>query len=130
MRVFVYLITFAADIEGSLNSFVLLKDGNILTKEMINDSPSSYSIIENMLEESMGITGRWAECMPKLVGVLDDKDTRDSDNIRLVALVYALCIASKNRTNEGYAWVAIDQLENVCKDDTSKNIIRYAATSI
>lgn len=129
MRVFVYLTVFSSDINNNTRCFILLKDNDILTLEMKDDSPSSFSIIENMVKESMNITGRWAESMPRLVGILDDENMK-IDNERIIGLVYSLYMSSKNQLNNGYRWVSIDELENTCQSDISKNIIRYAAISI
>jgi hypothetical protein len=113
------------------NSFVLLKDDDILIEEMGENSPTSFSIVEGMMRDSMNITGRWLEASPKLVGVLDDEHMKDSDtNSRSIALVYALHMSSKNALNNGYSWVPINNIENVKMSNVSKNIIRYAGTSI
>jgi hypothetical protein len=131
MKVFVYLIAFAVDMDKYTNSFVLLKDDDILIEEMGENSPTSFSIVEGMMRDSMNITGRWLEASPKLVGVLDDEHMKDSDtNSRSIALVYALHMSSKNALNNGYSWVPINNIENVKMSNVSKNIIRYAGTSI
>lgn len=131
MKVSVYLIVFTSDIENAPNSFVLLRDGDILTEEMLDNSTSSFSMIEEMMKRSMNITGRWAEATPRLVGILDDETRIDLvTKTKHIAIVYALYLSNRNNVNRGYVWTPIKDIETKCNNDTSKNIIRYAATSM
>lgn len=130
MKIFVYLIVFAVEAEDR-KTFVLLENRDILSREMSENSPPSFSIIENMMKDSMGITGRWLEATPRLIGVLDDEWMKDVETQRRsMAIVYSLYIPSKNAVKENYSWVYINDIEKVCNNDISKNIIRYSATYI
>lgn len=97
---------------------------------MLDDSPSSFSMIEDMMKQSMNIVGRWAEATPKLVGVLDESVIDPNTKIKHIAIVYALYLSSKNSVNDGYVWTPIKEIETACYNEMSKNIIRYAATSM
>ena len=130
MKIFVYLIVFCADIDNYTNAFILLKDGDILKEVMFEDSPCSFSIVEKMIERSMNITGKWIESNPRFVGVLDEQHMVDIDNKRYISIVYATHMNAKNTLNPPYVWEPIAKLEEVCSNIISKNIIRYAGTSI
>lgn len=122
MNINIYLIIIAHE-DNQL--YVMLEDGEIPERQL-KDFNSSFLAVENMMNTSMNITGRWNEFVPKLIGTLDDI-SRVKDSNRLVTLVYSFCIPVRNKLNNKYNWFNFFDLEQSSFSDETKSIVRYAA---
>ncbi len=126
----VSLIVFASDENSAVNKYVLTHDNSLVSEVMYDKSPNSLTMIETMIKNSMGITGRWNDIRPKLIGVLDEPEYLNEENRRYITLVYSLYMQDKNTLNYGYKWMLLNEIENSNMLDITKGVIRYAATHI
>lgn len=122
-KIFVSLVAFAMD-KGDI--FVLTDNGHV-TRKSLDSNLTSFTTIELFLRDGLGIIGRWAECSPKLIGVLDDIDRIDNGK-RIIDLVYSLYMPAKNTTKGNYQWLNIKSIDGLDISEEDKNIIRYAVT--
>lgn len=123
MNVYISFVAFAID--GN-EVYVLLYKNKLIRQRLSEDDKNSFSVVETMLYNSMGITGRWLESSPKLIGVLDEIDRKESSGERMVDLVYAVYMPATNSTKPGYTWHKFFDIDDVISDPDN-SIIRYAA---
>ncbi len=131
MEIRTSLIVFASDNNSAVNKYVLIQNNDFLYEIMHDNSPSSFTLIETMVKNSMGITGRWNDIRPKLIGVLDEPEYLKQNGERYITLVYSLYMQDKNTLNSGYKWILLNEIDNNnIISDITKGVIRYAATHI
>lgn len=122
MNVYVLLIVIALE---NNHVFVMLQNSRLPIRN-IKTYKRSFDAVENILQESTQIRGRWLEARPKLLGILDEDTQTDEDGNRKVLLVYNLNLPAKNRLSDTYDWVDVDGLEGINISDVDKDIIRHS----
>ena len=85
----------------------------------------SLYLVKQLLENSLGITGNWAEIEFGLAqtAFFDDVDRRK--DIREVIIIYTLFLSSKNRERPGYEWMNLSDLSKNSFYLDHQSIIRY-----
>jgi hypothetical protein len=125
MNIDVLLMVFATD-NGKV--YVMLHNLSVPRRKLGNTN--SFTVVEEIIKESMNISGRWNESEPKLVGLLDEPHRLDVSGNRLISIVYNLCLPIRNNVSASYQWINLADIDGLNMSDENKNVIRYASINI